>query len=115
MVDIVKTRDQLIQRALKNIGIIEPGEAPSPEDYATVDDLIDPLIAQLAADEIIYISDPDAIELEYYLPLARLLGNAAGPDFGSAINEQAKAIDEQILRRLSATEPTFETLKVEYF
>lgn len=115
MADTVKTRAQLIQRALKNIGIIEPGEAPSSEDYATVDDLIDPLIAQLAADQIAYISDSDAIELEYYMPLARLLGNAAGPDFGSAINEQAKAIDEQILRRLTASKPTYETLKVSYF
>lgn len=115
MVDTVKTRDQLITRALKNIGIIESGEAPSAEDYASVDDLIDPLIAQLSADGIVYIADPDEIELEFYLPLARILGNIAGPDFGSAINEDAKTRDENILRRIEATKPTFETVKAKYY
>lgn len=115
MADAFKTRDQLIRRALKNIGIIESGETPSAEDYASVDDLIDPLLAQLAADEIIFIQDPEQIELNIYLPLARILGNISGPDFGSAINEDAKTRDENVLRRISATEPTLETIKVKYY
>jgi hypothetical protein len=115
MADTFKTRTQLIERALKSIGALEPGEAPSPEDYDTVDGLIDPLLAQLAADQVIYIQDDDAIELQFFLPLARLLGNAAGPDFGSAINEEAKKIDEQVLRRLTATRPTYQAQEGEYF
>ena len=114
MVDSVKTRDQLITRALKSLAIIEAGEAPAAEDYATVDDMVDPLIAQLEADEIIYIQDSDAIELQYYEPLARLLANACGPDFGSPVNEDARQRDQQILRRINATRPTYETLKVDY-
>jgi hypothetical protein len=90
MADVFKTRDQLIYRALKNLGQIEPGEAPAAEDYAAVDDLVDPLIATLAANDIYYVANPDEIDNEVYLPLARLLANVAGPDFGSAINEDAK-------------------------
>jgi hypothetical protein len=115
MADAFKTRAQLIERALKSIGALEPGEAPSNEDYATVDGLIDPLIAQLATDQIAYISDAEAIELELFMPLARLLANAAGPDFGSPVNMEAKADDEKILRRLTAAKPTYERLKVDYF
>lgn len=115
MTDTFKTRADLVERALKSIGALEPGEAPSPEDSDTVDGLIDPLIAQLAADQIVYIGDPDYIELELFLPLARLLANAAGPDFGSPINQEAKVVDEQILRRLSSTKPTYEVQTGEYF
>lgn len=115
MADLSKTRDQLIERALKSIGVLMPGESPAAEDSATVDGLIDPLIAQLAADGIAYISDDDAIELALFLPLARLLANAAGPDFGSPVNQEAKAMDEQILRRLTSGKPTFETMKTDYF
>jgi hypothetical protein len=115
MADTVKTREQLINRALKSLAIIESGEAPAIEDYTTVDDMVDPLIAQLASDGIVLIQDPEAVELEYYEPLARLLANACGPDFGSPLNEEARQRDEKILRRLAAQKPPAETLKVSYF
>lgn len=115
MVDTVKTRAQLKERAAKNLAIIEPGEALSTEDDDTFDGLIDPLIAQLAQDQIVYIDDADAIDVMFFLPIARLLANIAGPDFGSPINEDAKARDEFELRRLSASRPTYEVHKGEYF
>lgn len=115
MADTFKTRSQLKERAAKNLAIIEPGETLSTEDNETFDGLVDPLIAQLAADQIVYISDADEIELEYFLPLARLLANIAGPDFGSPINEAAKAEDEMTLRRLTSTKPTGDRLRVRYF
>lgn len=115
MVDTFKTRDQLVYRALKNLAIIEPGEAPSAEDYATVDDLVDPLLAQLATDQVVYVPDPEQIDLDIYMPLARLLANMAGPDFGSAINSQAKQEDENLLKRLTARPPSYEVLRGSYF
>lgn len=115
MVDTFKTRAQLKERAAKNLGVIEPGEALSAEDDETFDGLVDPLIAQLAADEIVYIADTEEIDLQLFLPLARLLANIAGPDFGSPINEAAKMDDEKALRRLTSTKPTYEVLKTVYF
>jgi hypothetical protein len=115
MPDLSKTRTQLIERAAKDLGIIEPGETLSSEDSDTFDGLVDPLIAQLSADGIVTIQDDEAIENEYFLPLARLLANVAGPDFGSPINEQAKAVDEQILRRLASTRPSYAPAQGEYF
>lgn len=115
MVDTVKTRRQLIHRALASIGALEPGEAPSTEDYNTMDGLVDPLIAQLSADEIVYIDDTDAIDVAFFIPLANLLANAAGPDFGSPVNDDAKARDEATLRRLTAGKPTYQVQVGEYF
>lgn len=115
MPDPFKNRAQLIERALKNLGIIEPGEAPSSEDSDTMDGLIDPLIAQLDSDQIVSITNPDEIELKYFMPLARLLANAAGPDFGSPMNDPARLADEKTLRRLTSTPPTYEVQKGEYF
>lgn len=115
MVDITKTRSQLIERAAKDLGIIEPGETLSAEDQETFDGLVDPLIAQLSADEIVYIQDDEAIEVQYFLPLARLLANVAGPDFGSPINEAAKLQDEATLRRITSTRPSYEPQEGNYF
>lgn len=115
MPDLSKTRTQLIERAAKDLGIIEPGETLSTEDRDTFDGLVDPLIAQLSADEIITIQDDEAIENEYFLPLARLLANIAGPDFGSPINEEAKLRDEQVLKRMASTRPSYGPAVGEYY
>jgi hypothetical protein len=115
MVDTVKTRTQLIHRALAAIGALEPGEAPSTEDYNTMDNLVDPLIAQLAADQVVYIDDSEEIPVAYFIPLANLLGNMAGPDFGSPVNDDAKARDEMFLRKITSTLPTYEAQKGHYY
>lgn len=115
MVDTFKTRSQLKERAAKNLGIIEPGETLSTEDAETFDGLIDPLVAQLHADDIVYIQNTEEIELEFFLPLARLLANIAGPDFGSAINEAAKLTDEAELKRITSTRPTYEAQQGNYY
>lgn len=110
-----KTRVQLIERAGAAIGVKEPGEALSTEDYNTFDNLVDPLIAQLEADGVVYISDADEIPVEYFIPLANLLGNMAGPDFGSPVNDQAQARDEATLRRIASTKPTYVPAKQQPF
>ncbi len=115
MVDTVKTRAQLIERAGASIGVKEPGEALSTEDYNTLDNLVDPLIAQLAADQIYYVDDADEIPVAIFIPLANLLGNMAGPDFGSPVNDDAKARDERTLQRLASTRPTYVPLKQQPF
>jgi hypothetical protein len=94
MVDITKTRSQLKERAAKDLGIIEPGETLSTEDDETFDGLVDPLIAQLAADAIVYIQDSEAIEVELFPAAGKAAGEYRGPDFGSPINEARQATDE---------------------
>ena len=93
----------------------DPFQAPATEELETIGTYVEPLVEQLSADGIVTIPDTDEIPDEYFLPLARLLANVAGPRFGSAMNADAKEMDERALRRISASRPTFETLRAEYF
>jgi len=88
---------------------------PAVEDLDTIGEYVDPLLGQLAQDEIVLIADSNEIPNEYFLPIARLLANSAGPRFGTAMDPAAKQMDENALRRLTAPRPTYETLKAEYF
>jgi hypothetical protein len=113
--DITKTRAQLIERAGINLGLVQPGEALSSDDYNTLDNLVDPVIAQLNADHIVYISDTDEIDVAVFIPLAAVIANMAGPSFGAPINDDALTRDQNTLRRINATQPTYAPLKVDYF
>jgi hypothetical protein len=115
MTDLTKTRAQLIERAGINLGLVQPGEALSSEDYNTLDNLVDPVIDQLNGDNIVYIDDPDSIDPTVFLPLAAIVANQAGPSFGTAINDQALMRDQNTLRRLSASRPNYAPLQTESF
>jgi hypothetical protein len=110
-----KTRQELIYRAAKLLSLIEPGEAPASEDYDSLDGMVDPLVEQLSEDQIYYLADPDAIPPAIFEPVARLLANMAGPDFGVPINDDARRRDEQTLRRMGGAKPTGEVMKTVYY
>lgn len=85
----MKTREQLIARVLKNLGVLASGQAPSDEDRAEVDDLIEPVCAKLLDDGVAKLTG-DEIDDAAYLPLAAVLAEAAMVPFGIA---GAKAAD----------------------
>ena len=110
-----KTSVQLKTEAFAILTGMDPYQQPAKEDLLVVGEYLDPLIEQLAADGICVVHDPENIPDSWFLPLARLLANVAGPRFGSAMNEDAKTVDERTLRRLTAATVTYEPLKVDYF
>ena len=110
-----KTLIELQTEALGILTGLDSNQDPAPEDLNTIGVYVDPLVAQLSKDEIVYIDNTNAIAQEYFLPLARLLANVAGPRFGSPMNEDAKQTDEKALRRMTASKPTYEVLKAVYF
>lgn len=110
-----KTLDDLKTKAFRLLTGMGPEQEPAAEDLATIGEYVDPLLAQLSADGIVTIGDSDEIDLEYFLPLARLLANVAGPEYGSQMNEDARLRDERMLRRLVAGQPTYEPQKTEFF
>jgi hypothetical protein len=110
-----KTLTELKTEALGILVGLDPSQSPDVEDLDTIGKYVDPLLAQLAVDEIVYITDSNEIPNEYFLPLARLLANVSGPRFGSPMNEDAKRIDEQALRRLTTGKPTYEPMKAVYY
>lgn len=110
-----KTLTDLQTEAFGILVGLDPSQTPEAEDLSTIGEYVDPLFDQLEADEIVYIGDRDAIETKYFLPLARLLANAAAPRYGQAFNEDARLRDEAILRKLGSARPTYEALQAEYF
>jgi hypothetical protein len=115
MPDITKTRVDLIARAATELGVLPSGQPLSDEDADTVGALLDPLLRQLSLDGVVDVADSNAIAPEYFLILARLLANEAGPSFGLQYSRDAKLENERQLRRLTATSPTRETLKAIYY
>lgn len=94
---------------------MDPNSTPSTDELSAFDVYVDPLLAQLEADEVVTIQNKEEIPNEYFLPLVRLLANVAGPRFGSPMNEDAKKVDEKLLRTITAAKPTYEPLAVDYY
>lgn len=114
------TREQLIDRALKNLGALPAGQTASPEDSEAIDNLIDPLIESLNARDIVYIADTDEIPDEYFLPIAECLAWVAAPEYGMTLDParlrpdgRPKAEDE--LKIMQSARPGYTTLKVDFF
>lgn len=114
MVDY-KTSTELKTEAFSILTGMDPNSVPSADELNIFDVYLDPLFAQLKRDKIVTVYDKEEIPNEYFLPLARLLANVAGPRFGSPMNEEAKLVDEAALRRMSAGETTYETVRFDNF
>jgi hypothetical protein len=115
MVDISKTREDLIFRAATEVGALVAGQSLAAEEYETIDNLVDPLVMQLSFDGVVHVQDTNAIQPEHFIPLARLLANEAAISFGQAYSRDVKIANETILQRLTAMRPTYETLETDFF
>jgi hypothetical protein len=116
----MKTRAELVHRALKNLGALPQGQTPSAEEYDSINDLVTSVIAKLKALEIITIRDPNNIEEAVFLDLGHVLAEAARSEFGNlgtADAQELAALAEAAklnLRDISAYPQTFATLRISY-
>lgn len=112
---VTMTRRELVDEAASNVGALAAGATLSDEDLDVIDQMIDPLFEQLAADEILTIGDDDTIPASQFPFLGQLLANLVGPKFGLPFNKGAKDANEAIIRRLVRAGPTREPLSVDFF
>jgi hypothetical protein len=115
MPDIVRTRLELVNEALGVLLNLPAGATFSDEDITTVDGYVDLMLAELTADEVVYLADTDEIPAEWFLSLQGLLASRAGPRYGGARDLASEELHKNTLRRLNSTKPTYETQKAEYF
>src|SRR5262245_57147256 len=116
-----RTRNDLVNEALMNLGVLAAGQTPAAEDFEAVDGKVEALVAYLEEAEILDIDTIEEIEPEWFGPLAVLLADDAALEFGlpgvppSQSNPQPvqAAIDK--LRLVTYGRPTYEPLKTEYF
>lgn len=112
---MAKTRADLVNKALKNLGVLPQGQAAGAEEFNQVDALVDPMIEDLIGRDIVFIEDVDAIEDKYFLHLGHVLAGLAQSEFGMQNDPAltARAIKgEQDLQRLAATRPTYQPLEI---
>jgi hypothetical protein len=87
-----KTRVELIHQALKNLGILVPGQSPSAEDIEKIDSIIEPTLDKLSALETVYVGDPGTpspptggeYEGAHFMPIAAYLAYESCPMFNMA-------------------------------
>lgn len=109
------TRQELVERALANLGVLPSGQTPSVEDYNVVDGQVEGVFGELSAKGILTVPDYDNIPQELQSLLSSLLANDAGPKFGVPSDEKMQVIWENQIRMIVRGRPTGEVLQTEYF
>ena len=118
---MAKTRRELIHRALRNLGALPQGQSPNAEEYDSIDDLVDPVIAQLKALEIVTVRNPNDIDDNLFLDLGHILAGEARTEFGAlgtADAQELAALAEKSklnLKTIASRRPTYATLRTDYF
>lgn len=118
-----KTRVQLINQCLTNLGVIAEGQSITADLVSKMDTIVDPAIATLAHLEIYYVQDageigPTGGEIEdsAYLPLADWIANKACSGFNLPADQKMQSLAilaEGTLITLSAPSRTFKRLRVD--
>lgn len=111
----MKSREDLVNRALRKLGALPAGQSAEPEDYQAVNGTVESVLSDLASRDIWQWGDPDQIDEDAFEHLAGLLAQANAMDFGVAEDEQKKQLLESRLRQLSLTFLSGEPQRVEYY
>lgn len=107
-----RSRQQLVDRALRVLGVVPAGQTPDADDRLVVDEFVEPLLARLDAEGITTIPDAEQIPAAQFLDVAILLAAAAAADFGLAALPQNDPMQSEIrLRTVVSVGPTMETVE----
>jgi hypothetical protein len=113
-----KTRRDLVDQALSNLGVLASGQTPNAEDVARMDGYVDPVIEELAERRIVEVDDLSAIPSAWFLPLSYVLSGAAASDYGAANDPRIILLadrGEKRLHEMMQTVPTYNRAQPEYF
>lgn len=110
-----KTKQQLIERTLQEVGVLAAGQAPSAEDAKVTEDEINPVLQDLAQRDIYAWGDTDSIEDEAFVHLAVLVADSIAVSFGKPKSEPTRLMAERRLRELKINDLAGSRQEVEYF
>jgi hypothetical protein len=115
----VKNRTDLIHRTLRNLGVLPQGQSPSAQESQSIDDLIDPTLAELKTRQVSLVDiDSNYIDDEFFLPLGRIMAAAAAPEFGQEQNQAIWALKERAeldLKKMTAARYSGVVLENTYY
>lgn len=111
----MQTRVDLVHKALKNLGVLPQGQNPGAEEYNQVNALVEPMIADLAARDIVTLASTAVFEDQYFLSLAHILAGHAQSEFGMqndpALTARAQR-GEVDLQTAASARPTYNPLEI---
>jgi len=99
-----KTKQELVIRALRIIGVVGTGQEPSADNVENVGALVEPMFARLEAVEGIYAPAADEIPDSYFEPYAILLAKEA-IEFGPLPPEANPQMALDDLKMIATREP----------
>lgn len=111
----MKTREELVKQALKEIKVVAAGQTPSAEDAQTVDDVVVPVLSDLSKRNVYPFGSPDQIEDDAFVHLSIILGNAVATQFGMPYDDGLRLMAESRLRQLYAEQLSGQPVVVDYF
>lgn len=112
---MTKTRAELVTEALKELGAVGAGQAPAAEDQQTIDQVVEPVLADLAQRNIYSFGDINSIEDEAFLHLAKILANEKARSFGQEPDEGKRLLSEKRLRELQPVVLSGQPQQVDYY
>jgi hypothetical protein len=114
MAGLTYSAEELINKAAALLGKYVPGEALGDVEHQTIDDCIDPVLAEIS--KIVVIGDRDQIPNTLFETIARLVAIYAAAEFSNQPPDLAAIGNyEMRLRYLVAQTPTYEPVKAYYF
>lgn len=109
-----KTADNLVYDVAAILGKAVAGEALGQPEYDTIDNNIDPVLAEI--ENIVYVGDRDDIPDRYFQTIARLVAVHSAAKFSNAPVDLVEVTKhENRLRDLAASQPTYQTQKAVYY
>jgi hypothetical protein len=99
-----KTRAELVNRALSNLGALPAGQTANNEEYNQVDALVIPVVDSLSARDIYYVADATSIPDEAFVQLGHCLAWACAAEFGAQGDTALFTMKEQAEQELSKIE-----------
>ncbi len=111
---MTKTADDLVYEVAAILGKAVAGEALGQPEYDTIDNNIDPVLAEI--ENIVYVGDRDDIPDRYFQTIARLVAVHSAAKFNNAPVDLVEVTKhENRLRDLAASQPTYQTQKAVYY
>lgn len=111
----MRSRQELIERALKELGVVAAGQTPDAEDVDVVEDEIDAVMSDLMVRNVYSWGDPDEYEDEAFIHLAKIIANSVARSFGVAPDDGVRIICEARLRMLIPVVLSGQPLRAEYY
>lgn len=110
-----KTREELVERVLIELGVASAGQVANAEDSAIIDAAIEPVLSDLSARGIYSFGDPDSYDDEAFDQLAMCIANSRAKAFGGQYSEETRRVAESRLRLLTQVYLSGQPVRVEYF